>query len=62
MNLFDEVSFGGVTLKNRVAVAPMGVVHDMDGGVSQQQADYLIERAKGGFGLIYPAAMTVTDK
>lgn len=62
MNLFDEVSFGGVTLKNRIAVAPMGVVHDMDGGVSQQQADYLIERAKGGFGLIYPAAMTVTDK
>lgn len=62
MNLFDEVSFGGVTLKNRLAVAPMGVVHDMDGGVSPQQADYLIERAKGGFGLIYPAAMTVTDK
>lgn len=61
MNLFDEVTIGGVSLKNRIAVAPMGVVHDMDGGMSEQQADYLLERAKGGFGLIYPAAVTITD-
>ena len=61
MNLFDEVTIGGVTLKNRLVVAPMGVVRDTDGGMSKQQADYLVERAKGGFGLIYPAAVTITD-
>ena len=60
MNLFDEVTIGGVTLKNRLVVAPMGVVRDTDGGMSKQQADYLVERAKGGFGLIYPAAVTIT--
>lgn len=60
--LFDEVTIGGVTFKNRIAVAPMGTVHDDDGGMSRQQADYLLERAKGGFGIIYPAAVTVTDK
>ena len=61
MNLFDEVTIGGVTLRNRLVVAPMGVVRDADGGMSKQQADYLIERAKGGFGLINPAAVTITD-
>lgn len=62
MKLFDERTFGGLTLKNRIAVAPMGIIHAEDGGVSSEQAEYLIERAKGGFGLIYPSAMTITDK
>lgn len=62
MKLFDEQTFGGLTLKNRIAVAPMGIIHAEDGGVSPEQAEYLIERAKGGFGLIYPSAMTITDK
>ena len=62
MNLFDEVSFGGVTLKNRLVMAPMGVSHAEDGGINEQNAAYLIERAKGGFGLIYPGAVTVTDR
>ena len=35
MNLFDEVTIGGVTLKNRLVVAPMGVVRDTDGGMSK---------------------------
>ena len=60
--LFDEISFGNVTLKNRLAVAPMGTIHDIDGGVSPDQRAYLVERAKGGFGLIYPSAHTVSDK
>ena len=62
MRLFDRPVLGGVSLKNRVAVAPMGIIHAEDGGVSQEQAEYLIERARGGFGLIYPSAMTITDK
>ena len=43
-------------------MAPMGHVHAADGGVSEQQHAYILERAKGGFGLIYPSAHTVTDK
>lgn len=60
--LFEEISFGNITLKNRLAVAPMGTIHDTDGGVSADQRAYLVERAKGGFGLIYPSAHTVSDK
>ena len=61
-HLFEEYKIGSVTLKNRVAMAPMGHVHAADGGVSEQQHVYILERAKGGFGLIYPSAHTVTDK
>ena len=60
--LFEEISFGNVTLKNRLAVAPMGTIHAMDGGVSPEQRAYLVERAKGGYGLIYPSAHTITTK
>lgn len=60
--LFDEISLGGVTIKNRFAMAPMGVIHDFDGGINAAQQAYLAERAKGGFGLIYPSAHTTTDK
>lgn len=60
--LFEEISFGPVRLKNRLAVAPMGTIHARDGGVSREQRAYLTERAKGGFGLIYPSAHTVSDK
>ena len=62
MRLFDEVQFGSVTLKNRLAVAPMGTVKADDGGVSPQQFHYLVERAKGGFGLIYPAALLTSNR
>ena len=60
--LFEEVNLGGLVLKNRMVVAPMGTVHAADGGISPQQHDYLVERAKGGFGLIYPSAHTILDK
>ncbi len=60
--LFEEITFGPVTLKNRLAVAPMGTIHAADGGVSPEQRAYLVERAKGGFGLIYPSAHTVSDR
>lgn len=60
--LFHEINLGGVTLKNRLVVAPMGMGHADDGGISDVQRAYLVERAKGGFGLIYPSAHTVSDR
>lgn len=41
-------------------MAPMGFIHAEDGGISPQQRAYLVERAKGGFGIVYPSAHTVT--
>lgn len=62
LKLFDEINLGKITLKNRLAVAPMGTIHASDGGVSADQRAYLVERAKGGYGLIYPSAHTVSDR
>ena len=59
--LFEKVQFGNLELKNRVVMDPMGFAHtDPDGGYSDRQIDYYVERAKGGFGLIYPTATMVT--
>ena len=61
--LFEKVTLGNLELKNRVVMCPMGFAHtDSDGGYSDRQIDYYVERAKGGFGLIYPTATTVTTK
>lgn len=60
--LFEELKIGNVTLRNRLVVAPMGMGHAEDGGISDVQRAYLLERAKGGFGLIYPSAQTISDR
>lgn len=61
--LFEKVHIGNLELKNRLVMDPMGFSHtDSDGGYSDRQIDYYVERAKGGFGLIYPTATTVTTK
>ena len=52
--LFEPVSIGKLTLKNRFvmcAMGPMGL-GDTDGGFNQRGVDYYVERAKGGTGLI----------
>ncbi|MBS7525580.1 FAD-dependent oxidoreductase [Fusibacter paucivorans] len=52
--LFEPVKIGGVTVKNRFAMAPMGPLGlgDDEGGFNQRGIDYYTERAKGGTGLI----------
>ncbi len=52
--LFSPVTVGGVTLKNRFAMAPMGPLGlaDANGGWNQRGIDYYTARAKGGTGLI----------
>lgn len=55
--LFQPLKIGSVTIKNRFCVGPMG--HDIYGSrgeYSEQGITYLVERAKGGFGLIYGGA------
>ncbi len=61
--LFEKVKIGNLELKNRVVMCPMGFAHtDLDGGYSDRQINYYVERAKGGFGLIYPTCTSVTTK
>lgn len=60
-DLFSSVSFrNGVTVKNRLALAPMTNVqsHD-DGTLSEDELTWLLRRARGGFGLIETCAAHV---
>lgn len=56
------MKIGGMSLKNRIAMAPMATVADPDGGFSQVVSDYFTARAKGGAGLIMSGALAVTDR
>lgn len=55
-NLFSPIKVGECELKNRIAMMPMGVfsnrMMNSDGSYTKDGADYYIERAKGGTGLI----------
>ena len=55
-HLFSPIKIGNVEIKNRFAMMPMGVfskrMMNPDGSYSKDGADYYIERAKGGTGLI----------
>ena len=52
-HLFSPVRIGTMELKNRVAMAPMGVeIAEADGHVREPMISYYEERAKGGTGLI----------
>lgn len=58
--LFERNMIGNVEIKNRLGMGPMGFAHtDSDGGYSDRQIEYYAERAKGGYGLIYPTATKV---
>lgn len=53
-NLLSPYKIGGVTVKNRFSVAPMGLMELLDekGLISETGLEFYAERAKGGFGLI----------
>lgn len=55
-HLFSPIKIGPVEIKNRIAMMPMGVfsprLMGKDGAYTKEGADYYIERAKGGAGLI----------
>ena len=53
-NLFEPVSIGAVTIKNRFVFAPMGPagLTTDDGAFTERGVEYYVERAKGGTGLL----------
>jgi 2-enoate reductase len=62
--LFEPISIGKVTIKNRIAMAPMGIVGltNPDGNPGPRAIDYYIERARGGTGLIITGLFNVSDE
>ncbi len=62
--LFEPVTIGSCTIKNRFAMAPMGPLGlgDAEGGFNQRGIDYYTERAKGGTGLIITGVTFVDNK
>ena len=64
--LFEPVQIGKVRIKNRIAMAPMGILNppmvNPDGSPTQRTVDYYIERAKGGVGLIITGAHKVENE
>lgn len=59
--LFERAMIGNVEVKNRLCMSPMAVAHtDCDGSYSDLLIDYYVERAKGGYGIIFPAGAKVS--
>lgn len=53
-SLFQPIKIGKVEIKNKIAMAPMGILGltTPEGGFTGRAIDYYVERAKGGVGLI----------
>ncbi len=60
--LFQRCRIGGMELKNRIVMAPMGNLADLDGGFSERQKAYYAARAKGGAALIASGSLFITDR
>jgi 2-enoate reductase len=63
-SLFNPIQIGKVEIKNRVAMAPMGIggMTNPDGSPGSRALDYYIERAKGGVGLIITSLFKVENE
>lgn len=59
--LFEPMQIGKLNLKNRTAMAPLGLAGyaDDNGGFNEEAQDYYIERAKGGVGLLITGICSV---
>ncbi len=62
--LFETVNIGKVTLKNRLAMAPMGIngFWEPGGTLNQAGIDYYRQRVRGGVGLIITGAFKVENE
>ena len=60
--LFEKGRIGGLTIRNRAVMSPMGTdMADTNGNASQRLIAYYAERAKGGIGLIINEYTGVDD-
>lgn len=59
--LFEPLTIGKLSLKNRFSMAPLGMVamSDPHGGFTNNAQEYYVERAKGGTGLIITGVTSV---
>jgi 2-enoate reductase len=62
--LFESIKIGEVEIKNRIAMAPMGIggLVNLDGSPGPRAIDYYLERAKGGVGLIITSFFKVENE
>jgi 2-enoate reductase len=62
--LFEPIKIGEVEIKNRIAMAPMGVIGllNPDGSLGPRGIDYYLERSKGGVGLIITSVHKVENE
>jgi 2-enoate reductase len=61
--LFESIKIGRIEIKNRIAMAPMGIggLVNPDGSPGPRAVDYYIERARGGVGLIITSYFKVEN-
>ena len=64
-HLFSPIKVGNTEVPNRIAMMPMGVfsprlMNQKTGAYTKDGADYYIERAKGGTGLIVTGLVPVS--
>lgn len=57
LKLFDEITIGSMTLKNRIVLAPMGTTTDHTNGFDMRDVNFYGERARGGAGLVLTGAV-----
>ena len=59
--LFETCRIGKLEIKNRIFMAPMGLIGfaDADGGFTRECQEYFIERARGGTGLLMTGIVNV---
>jgi len=62
--LFTPVNIGKIEIKNRIAMAPMGLAGlvNLDGSLGPRAVDYYVERARGGVGLIITGLFKVENE
>jgi 2-enoate reductase len=64
VKLFEPVKIRNVEIKNRIAMAPMGITGlvNLDGSPGPRAMDYYLERARGGVGLIITGLFKVENE
>ena len=62
--LFVPIKIGRVQLKNRIAMAPMGIDYmvNHDGSMNQRVVDYYLERARQGVGMVICSVFKVENR